>query len=435
MKVVRIQLYRKSTDNNNIEEINEILWALKNDVRGIANRAIQLSYKNMIFEQEYYKTKGKYPTKEELREYNGGKTLGGYIYSQVSNEFYKLNTGCISATLQNVTRKFSQEKIEYLKGTRSIPSYRRDMPIDIPKKNIVFDYEPKGTTAKWNVTLSLLSNKYKKEVGEKKGQILFDCVVKDRSTRTILERCYDGIYDITASKLIYKNGKWFLNLGYIEPASEHKNVFVKKENICACFIGEYNAIYASNNINETFLQIDGGEVEKYRLSVESKRRALLKSRTACGDASIGRGYHHRVKLIERYSEKISNFRDTTNHRYSRAIINYAKENRCGTIIIENLQGVSDRNKLLRNWSYFDLQSKIQYKAQSEGIDVLFIDGNKFRNICSCCGAILDKLDSYCSIINCKECGSSISYDKNMSANMIKEYENSSVENNKLMQII
>lgn len=422
MRVVRIQLFRKATENNSIENINEILWALQNDVRGISNRAIQLCYKNMIFEQEHHKATGEYPTKEELKEYNEGKTLSGYIYNQVAGEFYKLNTGCVSATLQNVTKKFSQEKVEYLKGTRSIPSYKRDMPIDIPKKNIIFGYEQKGTAIKWNVTLSLLSNKYKKEVGEKVGQFSFECIVKDKSTRTILERCYDGIYDITASKLIYKNGKWFLNLGYNEAKSEHKTVSVEKENVCSCFIGEYNAIYVSNNVNRRTLEIDGGEVEKYRLTIETKKKALLKSRTACGDASIGRGYHHRVKPVERYSEKISNFRDTTNHRYSRAIINYAKENKCGIIVIEDLKGVSERNKTLKNWSYFDLQNKLQYKAKSEGIEVVVVNGNKLRNICSNCGTVLEKLEYPCNFINCQECGKSTNYDKNMSANMITEYE-------------
>lgn len=87
-----------------------------------------------------------------------------------------------------------------------------------------------------------------------------------------MERCYDGIYDITASKLIYKDGKWFLNLGYNESQPDNKIVSgVEKENVCACFIGEYNAIYASNNTNGKVLELDGGEVEKYRHTVEAKK--------------------------------------------------------------------------------------------------------------------------------------------------------------------
>ena len=424
MRVVRIQLFRIPTENNSVEDINKILWELQKEVRTIANRAVQLCYKNMIFEQEYHREQGEYPKKEVIKNQYEGKTLGGYIYNQVAKECSRLNTGCISATLNNVTRKFGQEKGEYLKGTRSIPSYKSNMPIDIPKKNIVFNYEQQGTAVKWNVTLSLLSNRYKKDVGEKKGQLLFGCVIRDRSSRVIMERCYDGIYDITASKLIYKDGKWFLNLGYNESQPDNKIVSgVEKENVCACFIGEYNAIYASNNTNGKVLELDGGEVEKYRHTVEAKKRALLKSRTACGDSYIGRGYHHRVKPVERYSEKISNFRDTMNHRYSRAIVDYAKNNKCGIIVIENLKGISERNKILKNWSYFDLQTKLQYKAKAANIEVVTVDGNSLKNICSGCGSLIEKMEYPCKVVNCPSCGKTISYDKNMSLNMITQYEN------------
>ena len=40
----------------------------------------------------------------------------------------------------------------------------------------------------------------------------------------------------------------------------------------------------------------------------------------------------------------------------------------GTIQMEELTGItSEANRFLKNWSYFDLQTKIEYKAQEAGI--------------------------------------------------------------------
>lgn len=425
MRVVKIKLLKVPTENSNEEQINKILWSLQDEVRSIANRAVQLCYKNMTYEQDYYKQNGEYPTKEQSKAYNDGRTMGSYIYNSVVSEFYKLNTVCVSSLLQNVINKFGREKKEYLKGTRSIPYYKRNMPIDVPKRNISLIYEQKGTAHKWSVKLSLLSNKYKKELHEPKGQLLFGCIVRDKSTSTILERCYDDIYNITASKLSYENGWWYLHLGYNEQKCTNESVEKFEDtNVCSCVIGEWNAIYATNNTNGRVLQLDGGEVENYRTVIEAKRRALLKSRVACGEGSIGRGYRHRVSPAKKYGDKISNFRDTTNHRYSRAIVDYAVENKCGTLILEKLEGITEKNKRLRNWSYYDLQNKIQYKAQSKNIKVIFVDGTSLRNICNNCGAVLEISAFSCGTVICKECGKHINFDKNMSANMIVHYESS-----------
>ena len=122
-----------------------------------------------------------------------------------------------------------------------------------------------------------------------------------------------------------------------------------------------------------------------------------------------------MEPLEHIGNKISNFRNTTNHRYSRQIVNWAVENKCGTIQIEDLTGFATENlekyTLLRNWSYYDLISKIEYKAKEFGIKVEKIpyknlwnwcheceqfsvetkkdeEGNEYR-VCSSCGKVID----------------------------------------------
>ena len=50
----------------------------------------------------------------------------------------------------------------------------------------------------------------------KDSMIIFIILVKDKSTKTILDRCLDKAYKVCASKLIYNQKKklWTLNLVY-----------------------------------------------------------------------------------------------------------------------------------------------------------------------------------------------------------------------------
>lgn len=145
------------------------------------------------------------------------------------------------------------------------------------------------------------------------------------------------------------------------------------------------------------------------------RMASSKHSVLCGDGRVGHGYHTKMESLEHISNKISNFRNTTNHRYSRQIVNWAVQNKCGVIQIEDLNGLAteelEKYSLLKNWSYYDLISKIEYKAKEFGIKVTKVgykglrkwcsdckaptierknddDGNEV-DICTCCGQIFD----------------------------------------------
>ena len=70
-------------------------------------------------------------------------------------------------------------------------------------------------------------------------------MVEDKSTRTILERCYDDVYKISASKLMYDKKKkmWKLNLSY---TFENKvNNKLDDNKILGVDLGVVNPIVAS----------------------------------------------------------------------------------------------------------------------------------------------------------------------------------------------
>ena len=89
------------------------------------------------------------------------------------------------------------------------------------------------------------------------------------------------------------------------------------------------------------------------------------------------------------TDRVNNFRNTLNHKYSKYVINFALKNNCGNIQMENLSGFNESvsENLLKNWSYFDLQAKIKYKAEGNGIAVNFINPSYTSLRCSKCGNI------------------------------------------------
>jgi IS605 OrfB family transposase len=66
-----------------------------------------------------------------------------------------------------------------------------------------------------------------------------------------------------------------------------------------------------------------------------------------------------------------------NHKYSKYIVDFAIKKNCSAIQIENLEGYSEKAKesFLKSWPYYDLQSKIIYKAKEYGIEVIKVKPN------------------------------------------------------------
>lgn len=393
-KTLKLQLYYKDDEVLDFKKAQEALWQLQRETRAAANRAIQMCWEYNGFESDWKKNVGEYPTKIESKKILG-KSLQSVIYDRIKQDAPSLNTANLSSTLQAVIGKFNSSKKDIMRGSISIPSFKSDLPIDLHKNCIVLDCDKdeKGT-AEWFFRLSLFSTAMKKELGLKNGFLKFKAVIRKKtagSYYTILERCYDDIYHISGSKLKYDGGKWYLLLCF----SFERDIDVPaldKNRIMGVHIGEHNAITCVFCGSEKKYTIEGGEVEAFAAQVEKRRRSIGKATKKhsklCSDGRIGHGYHAKMKPLEKISSKIANFRNTVNHRYSRQIIDWAVQNNCGTIQIEDLTGYAseelEKYKLLKNWSYFDLMTKIESKAREYDIDVIKIGYASLKRWCFDC---------------------------------------------------
>lgn len=391
------------------KDVFKILWKLQDQTREIKNKTIQMLWEWSDYSSDYKKKNGIYPKPTDISKY---KTISGYIYDVLKND-YTLNSSNFTTSIRAAEAQFKAGMKDYIKGEKSIIEYKNNQPLDLHNNAIKLCYD----NNEFSFKLGLLNNVSAKEYGIK-GQMTFKAVVRDKSVRTILERCYDGVYHISASKLAYnkKKKQWFLLLSYgftpdvVPTLDENKILGVDlgvKLPLVASVYGDYDR-----------LSIPGGEIEHIRNVTEKRKRSLLKQGTFCGDGRIGHGYKTRVKPVEKISDKVSRLRDTINHKYSRELINYAIKNGCGTIQMEQLSGVTDNaDKFLKNWSYFDLQNKIEYKAVEKGIKVHYIDPRYTSQRCSKCGFIHSDNRLEQATFKCQACGFEANADYNASQNI------------------
>lgn len=412
-KVVKLALIceqqNKDGEEVDYKEVYRILWDLQKQTREIKNKSIQYCWEYSNFSSDYFRKFNEYPNEKEVLSY----TLAGFVNDKfkTGNDLY---SGNCSTTVRTVCGEFKNAKSDMIKGNRSIISYKANQPLDLHNKCIRITF----SNNTFYVHLKLLNRPAFKRLSFSNSEITFKIIVRDNSTKTILERCVDSIYGISASKLIYnqKKKQWFLNLVY-SFKNEISNT-LDPNKILGVDLGIHFPICASVYGDLHRLTIDGGEIENFRKKVEARKYSMLRQGKNCGNGRIGHGVQTRNKPVYSIEDKIAKFRDTANHKYSRALIEYALKNNCGIIQMEDLKGItSSANKFLKNWSYFDLQTKIEYKAEEAGIKVVYVAPKYTSQRCSKCGYIDKENRPTQAIFLCIKCGFEANADYNASQNI------------------
>ena len=265
--------------------------------------------------------------------------------------------------------------------------------------------------------ISLLSNPYKKELGLKSGRVLVMLGSRNGTQKAILDKILSGEYKVSASQIKQiKKGKtkWMLYLSYnFEPTKETLN----PDSIMGVDMGIAYPVYMAFNNGLHRYNIQGGEIHHFRRQIESRKNQLLEQGKYCGEGRVGHGTLTRIQPIEKMQNKVSNFRDTTNHKYSKYVIDMAIRHDCGTIQMEDLTGISKDNLFLKNWSYYDLQQKIKYKAEEKGIGVVLVDPKYTSHRCNKCGYIHKDSRTNQETFKCVKCGFTANADFNAARNI------------------
>lgn len=406
-KVMRFQIVKPM--NESWDELGQVLRNIQYDIRRVMNKTIQLCWEYHNFSSDYKQKFHVYPTSDEVLKY---KTMGGYCCNRLKDEFYKLPSSIRDTAIMNSFKKWKNDLKEVATGERSIASFRKDVSIDLHNRSI----KALRHEQDYVLRLGLLSDKYKEELGKKSSQYDVMIAVKDNSQKMIMNRILDGSYEIAASKLIHKKNKWFINLHY---KFEQFETMLDKENIMGIDLGIVNPIYIAFNNSLHRYKVQGDEIEKNRRTIEKEKKAMAHQAMYCAEGRRGHGIKTRTKPVHKKRDRVSSFRDTFNHKYSKYVIDMAMKHRCGTIQMEDLKGISVDSTFLKSWPYYDLQQKIEYKAKEMGIDVVYINPKYTSQRCNKCGSINKENREDQATFHCKnkECGFQTLADFNAARNI------------------
>ncbi len=321
---------------------------------------------------------------------------------------------------EDILSRYNSDALEIKRGEKTISNYKKGMPIPFAFNQSImlyYDKESKGYCLKWfnNINFNLYFG-------------------RDKSNNELMvKRCLgmseDGVkYKACSSSIQIKNKdnhrKFFLLLCIDVPQERYEQI---KGMVVGVDLGINVPAYLATNITperkavgnrETFLNERGAFQHRFK--------ALQRLQSTKG----GRGRKHKLEPLERLREAERNWVKTKNHLYSRDVVNFAIGVRASTIQMENLKSigknkegeVTDTKKfLLRNWSYFELQKMIEYKASRVGIKVQYVNPAFTSQTCNVCGVVQpearDSIHFVCQNPECPNCGKEVHADYNGARNI------------------
>jgi IS605 OrfB family transposase len=203
--------------------------------------------------------------------------------------------------------------------------------------------------------------------------------------------------------LIYRGGKFFLYATIDLP----EGAPIETKKFLGVDLGIVNIATDSDGGTHS-----GDDVERTRRRHHENRQRFQKKRT--------KGTKKRLKKL---AGREARFRKHENHRISKALVQQAKDTGRG-ISLENLDGLRDRTTVRAKdrprhmgWSFFQLRSFVEYKAQLVGVPIVLVDPRNTSRTCNVCGHCEKANRKSQAEFLCKHCGHSANADLNAARNI------------------
>lgn len=419
----KLKFKKKKSEVTEKDVLKRLAWNILRDIDNktykAANKIIQSQYFNDYW-VEILKNRSKHKDAAVYEEIF--KTTFGAKRQATSERDLKDRfdlPSCITNTLNNkIVAEYKNDKKELYKGERSIRSYKKGYPIPVTKTSIKLKKEDDKFFIVWSL-----------QQGEKIKFYVYlgkDNANYKHTLNMLIDKHID--YKLPMFKI---DGKDIFLLLPVEDIIEEKKL---DKNICVGVdlgikIPAVCAVSTSNRMGKNNFIGDIQDFLRVRTQLQSRKKRLQKSLTL---TSGGKGRKNKLKALNNIKDKERNFVKSYNHMISRRVIEFALKYNAGTIKLELLKGYSKNksdNFILRNWSYFELQTMIEYKAKRFGIDVTYIDPYHTSQICSKCNNYEEGQREEQSKFKCKKCGYEVNADFNAARNIAlsNKYVNSPEE--------
>ncbi len=290
---------------------------------------------------------------------------------------------------QELTRKIKQSVKEgLLDGKVSLPTYKLDSPFTVAKAHMSFSHDYDSY------------EEFCEYIGKEKCKMYFNFGGNGKPTiakfiidtgtnknkdelNSVLRKLYSGEYEYCGSSIQFdKTGKKIiLNLTMEIPT---KDTILDENRCVGVDLGQaIPAVCAlSGDVYKREFIGSSEDFLKVRTKIQSQRRRLSKHLKYTNG---GHGRKKKLRALERYESYEANFARTYNHMVSKNVVDFALKNRAKYINIECLTGYDTNKKILRNWSFYQLQEQIKYKASLYGIEVRKVNPCYTSQVCSFCG--------------------------------------------------
>jgi IS605 OrfB family transposase len=336
--------------------------------------------------------------------YGVGVKLQASPEKSVKKEFPTLPSCVTNCMNQVVYSSYNAAKKDYKLGKTTLRTYKEGMPVSIHDKAITISKQEDTFIVEWNLgTTYNHSLKYQIRFGRDKA-----------NNRLTFQRIIDKEIKKGACQLQLKDKKLFLLLPVYDAPKAEALPHLDPNISAGIDLGINTPAYIALADGTQSLPIGSKETFlKQSLQLSDRRRRLQKELALIKG---GHGRSHKLKALERIKDHQHNFASNLNHAYSKAIVEWCVKNHVGVLKMEELTGISkskttptneepnaivtNHQRLLKNWSYFALQTFIIYKAKRMGIKVVKINPKNTSKVCSKCGAIgtrdpKDKTRFYC----------------------------------------
>ena len=327
-----------------------------------------------IIEKELQELKLKQKELKEIIYAGKGNSKQNTTYKIIGEQFPEIPPQIRNCLNSSTVSVLNSERNDVENGIRSIRSYKKGMPI------------PFGLNIK-NFYLDIENNVFLKWFNNINFYLRFG---RDKSNnRIIVERILEGQYKPSISSIQIVGTRIFLLMCFDMPKNEN----ILDKSLCVGIdLGINTPAYWA--LSEGFGRGSIGNKNDFlriRTQQQKHRRELSSSLKIING---GKGRSKKLKALDKFRKSERNFVHTYNHNLTKEIISIAKRTQAGTIKLELLDGygrdkdgksVKEKEFVLRNWSYFEVQSLLKYKAEKEGIDILYIDPYHTSQTCALCG--------------------------------------------------
>ncbi len=203
--------------------------------------------------------------------------------------------------------------------------------------------------------------------------------------------------------LVYRNGEWFI----YQTCNAEEPPMGTPDDFLGVDVGIVSV--ATDSDGESY---SGAAIDDNRRRFAHRRRNLQR-----------KGTKSAKRKLRKLSGRQSRFQKNTNHCIAKALVSKAERTGRG-IALEDLRGIRGQLRVKKaqrarqtNWSFFDLQAKIEYKARLRGIPVVYVNPAYTSQVCPVCGCVDRKNRLSQSQFLCTGCGYSANADHNAAQNI------------------